>query len=122
MQVSQAEQIERSLQYGDVSAVLQQTLLSVEAHAVVAECCRSSEKEITDSPKGLSKRMEAYMLFEIFNKEGNRVEWSGSKACLPGKSVFLARQKDGYIFKLDGKAVKTHDKLLEAVAESNEVI
>lgn len=53
------------------------------------------------------------MLFEIFNREGDRVEWTQSPKCLPSKTVFQTRLKDGYHFKLNGKAVKTYEKLEE---------
>lgn len=58
------------------------------------------------------------MLFEIFNTAGERVEWTENKSCLPGKAVFQQRLKDGYSFKLNGKTVKTHEKLQESLSES----
>lgn len=58
------------------------------------------------------------MLFEIYNVAGDRVEWTENKACLPGKAVFHQRLKDGYNFKLNGKTVKTYEKLQESLSES----
>lgn len=57
------------------------------------------------------------MLFEIFNMAGERVEWTENKACLPGKTVFQQRLKDGYNFKLNGKAIKTYEKLQGSLSE-----
>jgi len=53
------------------------------------------------------------MLFEEFNREGDRVMYTTNPKCIPTKSEFLNRQKDGQTFKLDGKVVKTYDKLQE---------
>ena len=57
------------------------------------------------------------MLFEIYRMDGARVEWSESEKCLPNKETFLRRTKDGYTIKLNGKVVKTYEKMQEHLAQ-----
>ena len=54
------------------------------------------------------------MLFEIFNKEGARTFYTTNKSCLPPKEQVQSRIKNGEVFKVDGKIVKTYEKILEA--------
>lgn len=59
------------------------------------------------------------MILEIFNAEGDRVEWTehpDDPKCMPSKHEFQIKQGNGLKFKLDGKVMKTYDKLVEAVA------
>jgi len=63
------------------------------------------------------------MLLETFDMTGSRKEWTEApgripQKCVPSKSAFLQKTKDGYIFKLDGKVIKTYEKLLEALGEN----
>ena len=57
------------------------------------------------------------MLFEAFDREGNRVMYTSHESCIPTKAQFQDRMKNGDSFKLDGKVVKTYEKLLEALIE-----
>lgn len=42
------------------------------------------------------------MLFEEFNRKGERVAWTTHAEYLPSKERVVAMLKDGYSFKLDG--------------------
>ena len=61
----------------------------------------------------MAKQDEQAVLFEVFDKEGNRVEWSESRACVFDKETFYQRLKDGQTMKMNGKSVKKYETLLE---------
>ena len=47
------------------------------------------------------------MLFEIYNKSGQRVFWTEHESCIPKKDQLKQMAKsNGYTYKLDGKRWK----------------
>ena len=56
------------------------------------------------------------MLFEIYNPVGERVEWTENPRCILKKDAFQRRLKDGYRIKLNGKTVKSFEKIEEILA------
>lgn len=56
------------------------------------------------------------MLYEIFNSEGDRVQWTENPLCVLSREQFLQRTKDGYTIKFNGKIMRTYAAFEEAMA------
>ena len=55
------------------------------------------------------------MLFEVFNKNGNRVMYTESANCIPTKEQIISMLKSEYKFYMDGKML--NKKALYALKE-----
>lgn len=59
------------------------------------------------------KEEEQALLFEVFDREGNRVEWSTSPKCVFDKETFNLRVGAGQTIKLNGKSIEKYKELAD---------